>query len=164
MPPAAPHLVCDIPAFAGLTPATLEFLADRADTVHVCAGDLFFDQGDPGSSVYVIEAGRAAVDRTVGPDTYRLRELGPGDCFGEIALLSITHRTAAIRALDDCVAVRISARQLRDLYEHDLEQFTLLVMNLGREVCRRFVDIEQRYFEQIAPSLEPHEVAEPHPR
>ena len=148
-------LLRDVAAFAGLTRETLAFLLERADTVEVAAGDHFFAEGEQGDSIFILEAGVAAVDRSVDGRVYRVRTLDRGACFGEIAVLSIVRRTAAVRAIEDCVAVRITAGHLRQLYAADLGQFTMLVMNLGREVCRRFVDLDRRYFERIALELEP---------
>ena len=150
-----PNVLRNVPAFGGLTLDTLGFLLDRAVTTSVTKGDYFFKQGDPGEAVYILDTGRVAVEKELGEHRYLLRVLGAGDCFGEVALLSVTKRTASIRAIEACEALRITNRHLRDLYEHDLEQFTLLVMNLGREVCRRFVDLDRRYFERIAPELTP---------
>lgn len=134
---------------------TLGFLLDRAVPTTVGAGDYFFRQGDSGEAVYILDTGRVAVEKQLGEQRYLLRVLKAGDCFGEIALLSVTNRTASIRAIEDCEALRITNRHLRDLYAHDLEQFTLLVMNLGREVCRRFEEIDRRLFEFVGPTLEP---------
>lgn len=150
-----PNVLRNVPAFGGLTLDTLGFLLDRAVTTAVPKGDYFFKQGDPGEAVYILDTGRVAVEKELGEHRYLLRVLGAGDCFGEVALLSVTKRTASIRAIEACEALRITNRHLRDLYEHDLEQFTLLVMNLGREVCRRFEEIDRRLFEFVGPTLQP---------
>jgi CRP-like cAMP-binding protein len=63
-----------------------------------------FRQGDPGDGYYVIESGRVAVVE----DGRDIRELGPGDSFGEIALLRSVPRTATVRALGDAEFVVIS--------------------------------------------------------
>ena len=150
-----PSVLSSVPAFGGLTIETLGFLLDRATPTEVDKGDYFFRQGDVGDAVYILETGRVAVEKQQGANRYLLRILEDGDCFGEIALLSVTKRTASIRAVESCLALRITNRHLRDLYAHDLEQFTLLVMNLGREVCRRFADVDKRLFEFVSPSLKP---------
>jgi len=152
-----PTVLRSVPAFGGLTLDTLGFLLDRAVQTTVAKGDYFFEQGDSGDAVYILDTGRVAVEKKLGEHRYLLRILEAGDCFGEIALLSITKRTASIRALEPCEGLRITNRHLRDLYEHDLEQFTLLVMNLGREVCRRFEEIDRRLFAFVGPTLKPLE-------
>jgi len=150
-----PTVLRSVPAFGGLTLDTLGFLLDRAVQTSVAKGDYFFEQGDTGEAVYILDTGRVAVEKKLGEHRYLLRILEAGDCFGEIALLSVTKRTASIRALEPCEALRITNRHLRDLYAHDLEQFTLLVMNLGREVCRRFEEIDKRLFSFVGPTLQP---------
>lgn len=75
----------------------LERLARGLEPVAVPAGAMVFEQGDVGDRYYVIESGRAVV---VG-DGRDVATLGPGEGFGEIALLRRTHRTAGVRAVDD---------------------------------------------------------------
>jgi hypothetical protein len=83
-------------AFLGMLPApALERLAIAAVPVTMSAGETVFVRGDEGDRFYAIASGRVAVD--VGD----ARELGPGQFFGEIALLRDVPRTATVRALDD---------------------------------------------------------------
>jgi len=79
---------------APLPMPTIDSLALHAASMEVAAGQEVFHQGDAGDSFYVIKAGEADV---VG-DGRLVRTLGAGDCFGEIALLRDTPRTASVRA------------------------------------------------------------------
>jgi MFS family permease len=82
----------------------IESLALHLQRSRVAAGADVFRQGDPGDGYYVIESGRVAVVE----DGRDIRELGPGDSFGEIALLRSVPRTATVRALGDAEFVVIS--------------------------------------------------------
>src|SRR4051794_23417594 len=75
----------------------IEQLARGLEPVQVAAGEVVFRQGDPGDRFYVIETGHADV---VG-DGLLITALGPGEGFGEIALLRRVPRTATVLAVDD---------------------------------------------------------------
>jgi CRP-like cAMP-binding protein len=74
----------------------LERLAAATTTVSVAADVVVVARGEAGNHFYVVAAGRAAVELDDGT----ARELGPGEFFGEIALLRDVPRTATVRALE----------------------------------------------------------------
>ena len=76
---------------------SIEQLARGLEPVTVPAGTAVFTQGDLGDRYYVIESGEAEV---VG-DGRLVATLGPGEGFGEIALLRRTRRTATVMATSD---------------------------------------------------------------
>ncbi len=90
-------LLQQVPMFRPLPLPAIEQLARGLEPVTVIAGDAVFRQGDLGDRYYVIESGRADV---VG-DGRVVAELGPGEGFGEIALLRRTRRTASVLARDE---------------------------------------------------------------
>jgi CRP-like cAMP-binding protein len=137
-----------ISVFGGLTPETLDFLMERAEHVAVASGDVFFRQGEPGGALYILTRGTAEVLKTSGTEAskgrvVRVAELEAGECFGEVSLLAVMPRSATVAALDDCDALRLRYTDLHALYEHDVRQFALLIMNLGREVARRLWTADQ---------------------
>jgi MFS family permease len=83
-----------VPIFAPLPEATLEQLAAKLIPVRAAVGDEIVSQGDAGDRFYVI--GEGTVD--VSEDGRPLGVLGPGDSFGEIALVRDVPRTAAVSA------------------------------------------------------------------
>ncbi|MES2959101.1 MAG: cyclic nucleotide-binding domain-containing protein [Pseudomonadota bacterium] len=131
------ELLQNMPVFGAIRDEALHFLLDQAQEVDVAAGEYFFRENDIATSMFVLEFGRAEVIKGwQGHDTV-LHQLGPGDCFGEMALMDLFPRSAAVRAIEDCRAIEVSAADLLRLFERDTEQFALIQMNIGREVCRR---------------------------
>ncbi len=74
-------------------------LTDRVGKSHFEPGDYIFREGDPSNSFYIIESGEIEVVRKVDTkDEKVIAILGPGDFFGEMALLDHRYRTSAVRA------------------------------------------------------------------
>lgn len=74
-------------------------IARRLMPVRVGTGQAVFQQGQPGDAFYLIHRGEAEVLRNRNGAEEVLTRLGPGDYFGEIALLGHTTRTATVRAV-----------------------------------------------------------------
>jgi CRP-like cAMP-binding protein len=135
-----------MPIFGGVDATTLDFILQNSEIVAVASGDFFFREGDQDNAIYILEQGSVAVFRFWNKQRYKLRELGVGDCFGEMALMDFQPRSAEVVATEDCRAIQITAPQLALLYERDPEQYTMIYMNLGREVCRRLREADRRLF------------------
>ena len=96
-------LLRQVSFFAPLPFAIAEHLASRLQSATYEPGDVIIQDGEPGERFYMIADGRARVCK----DDKELRQMGPGESFGEIALLRQVPRTATIVAID-----RLEARTL----------------------------------------------------
>lgn len=140
------EILQEMPIFGGAKESTIRFLLDGASIRELTRGETVFQEGELDTSVYIIEHGRISVIRHWEGEKYKLRELAKGDCFGEMALMDFKPRSATVYADTDCSLIQISAAQLGELYTIDPQQYTLIMMNLGREVCRRLREADKRLF------------------
>jgi putative peptide zinc metalloprotease protein len=93
-----------LPFFKGLNAQELDRTAARMRTVRFADGEVVFYAGDPGDRYYVIREGKALVTL---PDGRSVRTLGPGDGFGELALLFGRPRTATVTGVGDLVVAAL---------------------------------------------------------
>ena len=155
-PPPRPHpppmdarrveLLQRMPVFGALDERALHLLVECAWEVSVPEGGWFFREGDEARSMFVLERGCAIVTRHWRGREFELNRFGPGDCFGEMALMDLYPRSAGVRAIEDCLAIEFGPDEMMRLHEADLEQFALLQMNLGRELSRRLRATDELLF------------------
>jgi ABC-type multidrug transport system ATPase subunit/CRP-like cAMP-binding protein/ABC-type multidrug transport system permease subunit len=90
-------LLQQLPLFAGCSPDVLTHVAAALRPVTFAEGHIVCREGDPGDVMYLIREGTALVTTRVGEQSVELARLGPGQFFGEQALLSHDRRTATVR-------------------------------------------------------------------
>jgi CRP-like cAMP-binding protein len=96
----------------------IEPLLDRIQEREVSAGEIVFHTGDPGDALYIVAHG--AVDVLLADsDPHPRAELGEGQAFGEMALLSGGGRTATIRAKTDTRLLSIGKEDFDRLLAED---------------------------------------------
>ena len=103
------------------------------------AGTVVIREGDVGDSAYMIVSGRCRAYRTVGSREEALSVMGPGDVFGEIALLLDEPRAATVEAVDSVTALVLDRRTLTDGLGTDAWTGALV-----RQLAKRFRDLEDR--------------------
>jgi CRP-like cAMP-binding protein len=112
------------------------------DEVSFRPGEAIFEAGDRADAIFVVLEGEAQVD--VGG---RFHRLGPGDVFGEMALIAPNRRMATVRAADAVRAVKVDGEAFRSLaHEHPELEDTLL-----RTLVLRLREVEQRIDAWMAP-------------
>lgn len=142
-------LLQDMAVFGAISEPSLEFILAQSEDMRVPIGEHFFTEGEEGREMFVLEQGRVELLKQWGDTTHSLAELGPGDCFGEMALMDLEPRSATASAIEDCIAIRIPRAALDGLYERNTEQFVLIQMNLGREVSRRLRAADDALFKAL---------------
>jgi CRP/FNR family cyclic AMP-dependent transcriptional regulator len=109
----AAELLKRVPIFSDLDRKELDRIAASMKPRTFNAGETVTTEGQTGVGFFVIEQGEATV--TVGGD--ERRKLGPGDYFGEVALLNETARTATIKADTDLRCYGLTSWEFRPLVE-----------------------------------------------
>jgi anion transporter len=119
--------------FAELPREVLARLVSEFDELEVPAGRTVFSQGDPGDALYVIVSGAVEVRGERDGQGERVAVLGPGDCLGEMALVTGDPRSATVVALSPTRLLRLGKERFRALSE----RHPVFLRELARVLCRR---------------------------
>ena len=133
--------------FGGLNEHELDHLRSLMQQ-EIFPGDYeILREGETGDRVYFILDG--LVEVLVKPDVdspaERVAVLEPGQTFGEMEILDIQPRTATVRTIGEATVLVLTNRNLYELKRWHLEAFTLVMMNLARDVSRRLRLMDRLY-------------------
>jgi CRP-like cAMP-binding protein len=123
------HLA-SVPLFAACSRKDLQLVAKRAEDVKVEAGKQLVTEGDAGTEFFVIIDGKATVTR----HGQKVAELGPGQFFGDLALLDRAPRNATITADTPMELVVLGQREFAGLIDDVPEFAHKLLAGLARRL------------------------------
>ncbi|MCP3665285.1 MAG: cyclic nucleotide-binding domain-containing protein, partial [Gammaproteobacteria bacterium] len=109
-------------AFQHIPPSNIQGVMMCMEELPVEEGELIVNQGDEGDYFYLVNRGHCRVTRvnSDGEEPIELAQLGPGDSFGEEALLSDTPRGSSITMLSDGMLVRLTKELFVKYIKHSL--------------------------------------------
>lgn len=125
----------DVPLFAQLNKRELSTVGRLLHEREFKAGEVIFDEGEEGQALYVVFSGEVIIARKSRPDT-PLAELGPGDFFGDLALIDSAPRAAQARAGKDCLLGVLFRADFHSIRETDPRTGSRLYQQLARHVGR----------------------------
>ncbi|MGH9247672.1 MAG: cyclic nucleotide-binding domain-containing protein [Acidimicrobiales bacterium] len=131
------HLAA-IPLFSACNKRALQKLARAGDEVDVAAGRVLVDQGAAGREAFVILDGKASVKR----GNRKIATLGPGDYFGELALLDRGPRTASVVTETPMRVYVLDSRH----FEGVLEEIPGLARKLLGHLAARVRELDSRAY------------------
>jgi CRP-like cAMP-binding protein len=128
----------EVGLFGALSDEFLNHLTSTLSVRRVLVGEVIFREGDPAREMFVVLDGEMEVLKKSrrGRET-RVAILGPNDTFGEMSIIDMQPRSATVRALGSTRLLRISTEEMDALYRHDLKSYTLIVLNIARDLSRR---------------------------
>ena len=133
LPVAGSHAASDlsgIPMLAGMPQDSLHRLETASRLVAVPAGDWLIQAGDPPGSAYVVRRGRLEID-VAGTI---VRELGPGEVIGELALLTGEPRSASVRARRDATVLEIPRAAFEEVLAADAVASRILLTQVAERL------------------------------
>jgi CRP/FNR family transcriptional regulator, cyclic AMP receptor protein len=138
------------PLFRDLNPAAFDQLCRYCKTRAFKKGTVIFSKGDPGNSLFAVVRGtvRIGVSSAEGREAV-FNIIGPGEIFGEIALLDGRERTADAFATTDSELLAIDRREFIPFVQSQ----TILAMKLIELLCTRLRWISEHVEQIVLPSL-----------
>ncbi len=133
------HDLRNIPFFNELDDDVIEAISRRLQREHYHKGAIVFAEDEPGDCMYIIESGQVKVISEKSGREKIYNYLGPGNFFGEMALLLGEKRSATVRVVIDADLLVLRQQDLEEL----LQQHPAIALMMTRELGRRLRGTQQ---------------------
>ncbi len=137
--------------FGGLEGRSLERVLSALEERDFPTGSTIFHAGELGRTMYLLAQGEVEVICTNGAGkSVSLLKLGPGECFGEMALVELQPRSATVRVRKRAKAYSLNNLDLYNLYREDNYAYVIVLQNICRILSRRLRKADSRICDFIA--------------
>ena len=144
-----PETLSKYSLFGGLLEEQIESIMPLMEKENFEPEDFIITEGKPNDKIYFLIEGQVAVSKG---DT-ALSRFGEGEAFGEMEVLDVMPAIASIRALSKVTVMSISNKSLREIYKIDVKIFSLMIMNLARDLSRRLRKMDEKLAAITTPIL-----------
>ena len=144
------ELLARVPLFSELGRSELERVADVAVPRRFGADEVVFREGDSSNTCYVIRSGRVRALRASSDGrAITLAQFGPGEFFGELAMLDDERRSATVETLEETDAIAILGPDMRRLLRDHPDISVTLVASLGRRLRETNERLARQSFQTV---------------
>lgn len=141
----APESLRKFPLFGDLYPAELAKIAKIIRRESYPEGFRVFSEGQAGTSMYLIEKGRVRISKTApGHGEEALAILGPGNVFGEMAVLDGSPRSADVVVHEATDLLVIDRKDLEQLFTEDRDLAYFVLTAMIRTLANRLREMDDK--------------------
>ncbi len=137
------EILQNVTIFAGVKNHDLESMCNRCELISYPDRKIFIKEGVGSEEIYIITKGKVKVVLDAENDPLELIELGVGHCIGEASVIGIQHHSASVVAEGEVELLVLSRKVLMDIYNEDLKLYSLIILNVARELARRLRSSDQ---------------------
>jgi signal transduction histidine kinase len=132
--------------FRSLAPDELQILRSITQERKVAAGGEIFSEGDPGDGLYFVKSGLVEISGLINAGARRVfSQIGPGEIFGEMAVIEDRPRSATAAALKQTEIYFVPRNEMLSL----LQRSPALALNMLQEISHRLRDFNQLHLREV---------------
>ena len=127
----------NVTIFSGLTENEISSIARSCDIMNAAVGDVLLEEGKAATEIFIILQGRINLVLNMHDNPLKIFDFGAGYCIGEASVIGIQNHSASAVVLEEASLMILSRKVLMDIFETNSRLFSLLILNIAREIARR---------------------------
>jgi CRP-like cAMP-binding protein len=126
--------------FGGLMEEQIESILPLMKQENFGPDELIITEGKPNDKIFFLIEGQVSVNK----GDVVIYRFGEGEAFGEMEVLDVMPAAATIKSITPVTMMSISNKTLREIYKIDIKAFSLIIMNLARDLSRRLRRMDEK--------------------
>ncbi len=131
-------IIKNVTIFSGFSDSQVRAIFENCTVVEVKVGEIILQEATPATEIFIILSGKITIVLGLrSDDPIVLSEFGPGNCIGEASVIGIQDHSASAVVTEDATLLVLSRQVLMKIFDTDKSLFSLLILNIAREIARR---------------------------
>lgn len=132
-----------ISIFGGFTKEQYNRIFNFLEKLTFEENEIIFHKGDNPNYIYIIIEGNVKIIQELKGENLEIILFSQGQCFGETSIIGIQPHTASALASTATECIALSRKSLMQIFTEDKDLFSLLILNIAREACRRLYKTDE---------------------
>lgn len=129
--------------FSGIDEDKLKQIYSECDVIKEKAGTMIVEEETDATEIFILLTGRVKIVLDIKRDPIEIVKLDPGSCMGEASVIGVQKHCASAILTEDSELLVLSRKVLMDIYAKDKELFSMLILNIARELARRLYQTDK---------------------
>lgn len=131
-------IIKSVTIFSGLSDSQVRRIFENCSLLEARVGEIILQEATPATEIFIILNGKVTIVLGLNDDDpIVLTEFGPGNCIGEASVIGIQDHSASAVVTEDATLLVLSRQVLMKIFDTDKSLFSLLILNIAREIARR---------------------------
>ena len=123
--------------FSGFNENEISEICAKCSCISRAQGDCIIEEDTDATEIFVLLTGKVKIMLNMKEGPIELAEMGPGHCLGEASVIGVQQHSASVVLLEDSDFIVLSRKALMEIYSENKDIFSLLILNIARELARR---------------------------
>lgn len=130
-------IIKNVTIFSGFSDSQVKRIFKSCSVLAAKVGEIILQEATPATEIFIILSGKVTIVLGLNEDPIVLTEFGSGNCIGEASVIGIQDHSASAVVTEDASLLVLSRQVLMKIFETDKALFSLLILNIAREIARR---------------------------
>lgn len=126
-----------VTVFSGFSEEHIQNICEKCGYIHAEDGDMILEEKKPATEIFIILKGNVTIVLNIHESPLEIVEFGAGNCIGEASVIGIQPHSASAIVKGSATLLVLTRQVLMQLYDTDKALFSLLILNIARELARR---------------------------